>query len=363
MFHTKGAGQLLLQKEGTVMEKFFVTVFGMLMTMLICVAPSKAATPLMFMPFYRGDAWVCVQGPGGSFSHSKQPTLHAYDFDMGGSEKGAKSSAYGQMILSPVQGTVVKIVSNIDDFKYNRVSDATNNYGWGNQVIIKDGSSGKFVRINHMQKGSVDVKLNQIIEAGTLLGRVGQTGYSTAPHVHIQLQNAAEHSDSIPFNFVEGPMKCTGWNMVMNLPGVSVLDNDGATNLGNEFSATNVTVNGEWNSFKEGWGFAGGSYFTHKMGTADTAKVTWTFTLKRTGNYTIFTSWVPMANRDTAAKYNVLGTALTLNQTVKTATGSNWMPLKLKASLKAGTSYTVTLQGSTPGKLVVADSLVLRRID
>ena len=344
------------------MEKFFVFVFSALMTMLIGMAPSKAATPLMFMPFPRNDSWVCVQGPGGKFSHSKQPTLHAYDFDRGGGGKGTANPAYGQPIFAPVHGTVVRIVSNVDDFKHNTVSDSTNNYGWGNQVIIKDSSSGKFVRINHMQKGSITVLLDQTVEIGKRIGLVGQTGYSTGAHVHIQLQNAAEHSDSIPFNFVEGPMKCSGWNLVMTTPGANILDNDGATNLGNEFSSTNVTVNGQWNSYSEGWGFAGGSYLTHKTGTADNAKVTWTFTLKRGGNYSILTSWVPMANRETIAKYNVLGTPMTLNQALSTATGGNWMPLRLNIPLKAGTPYTVTLQGSTPGKLVVADSLVLRRV-
>jgi murein DD-endopeptidase MepM/ murein hydrolase activator NlpD len=61
--------------------------------------------------------------------------------------------------------------------------------GWpalaGNHVLIE--SEGVVVAICHLQHGSVKVRPGQPVRIGDVLGRCGNTGNSTEPHVHVQV--------------------------------------------------------------------------------------------------------------------------------------------------------------------------------
>ena len=55
----------------------------------------------------------------------------------------------------------------------------------------------------HLQRGSVKVHAGEHVRRGQLLGRLGQSGSSAAPHLHFQLSTAAtfEGSEGLPFAF------------------------------------------------------------------------------------------------------------------------------------------------------------------
>jgi murein DD-endopeptidase MepM/ murein hydrolase activator NlpD len=60
----------------------------------------------------------------------------------------------------------------------------------GNHVVI-EGVPG-FVLLAHLAPGSVRLHAGQVVGEGGLVGRVGHTGNSTAPHLHFQLMDAAD---------------------------------------------------------------------------------------------------------------------------------------------------------------------------
>jgi murein DD-endopeptidase MepM/ murein hydrolase activator NlpD len=60
----------------------------------------------------------------------------------------------------------------------------------GNHVILE--SPGVFAAFAHMVPGSVAVRDGQTVRAGDVLGRVGHTGNSTAPHLHFQLMDRTD---------------------------------------------------------------------------------------------------------------------------------------------------------------------------
>lgn len=73
----------------------------------------------------------------------------------------------------------------------------------GNHVLTRTGDV--YALYAHLAPGSVAVTPGQRISAGDVIGRVGHTGNSTAPHLHFQLMDAAGSVDAqgIPCAFAE----------------------------------------------------------------------------------------------------------------------------------------------------------------
>ena len=60
----------------------------------------------------------------------------------------------------------------------------------GNHVIVR--SDDVYALYAHLSPGSVAVAQTRSVAAGDIVGRVGHTGNSTAPHLHFQLMDAAD---------------------------------------------------------------------------------------------------------------------------------------------------------------------------
>jgi hypothetical protein len=60
----------------------------------------------------------------------------------------------------------------------------------GNHVLVRSGD--RYAGYVHLAPGSVAVHVGQGIRAGHVIGRVGHTGNSTSPHLHVQLMDAAD---------------------------------------------------------------------------------------------------------------------------------------------------------------------------
>lgn len=107
---------------------------------------------------------------------------------------------FGRPIYAPGVGTVVEIVSNLPDLPIGE-SDTENIAG--NYVIINH-RNGEFSFLGHLQQGSVEVKAGERVEAGTLIGRCGNSGNTTEPHLHYQLQASATlfGAESLPAQFL-----------------------------------------------------------------------------------------------------------------------------------------------------------------
>lgn len=60
----------------------------------------------------------------------------------------------------------------------------------GNHVILRSGEI--YAGFAHLRPGSVAVRPGQEVRSGVVIGQVGHTGNSTAPHLHFQLMDAAD---------------------------------------------------------------------------------------------------------------------------------------------------------------------------
>lgn len=101
------------------------------------------------------------------------------------------------------------------DGKVVAVSTSVDPKGAGNKVVVQSTVMGKKVTWTyfHMVAGSIKVKVGQRIEAGTVVGKMGATGFATGKHVHWEIWQG--HLKSQPLKgFATGkgfydPMKFT----------------------------------------------------------------------------------------------------------------------------------------------------------
>ncbi|MDN5848862.1 MAG: M23 family metallopeptidase [Nitrococcus sp.] len=110
---------------------------------------------------------------------------------------------FGDPIVSVSGG---RVVETLDTMPENTppvpASDLTPYTALGNHVIV-DMGEGRFALYAHMQPGSVAVTVGERVRRGQLLGRVGNTGSSAAPHLHFHITDgaAAVASNGAPWVF------------------------------------------------------------------------------------------------------------------------------------------------------------------
>lgn len=112
--------------------------------------------------------------------------------------------AFGQPILAPAAGKVLKVSDAVLD---NEPVGAVNErYAAGNFVEIDHGN-GEYSLLAHLQHGSVTVKPGDSVEQGQVVGRCGNSGNSSEPHLHYQVSDSSDllHSKSLPIRFATVP--------------------------------------------------------------------------------------------------------------------------------------------------------------
>jgi hypothetical protein len=160
--------------------------------------------------------WTVFNGgvsKGLSHSWGILPQRYAYDFiimdDEGKSFAGDNTSlqsyyCYGKDVIAPADGTVVKVS---DKHRDSRVT-GENVYcdTWdirGNFVVIKH-ADGEFGAIAHLVPGSITVRKGDNVKRGDILAKCGNSGNTSEPHIHFQLQSGKSffRSAGLPIAFV-----------------------------------------------------------------------------------------------------------------------------------------------------------------
>jgi hypothetical protein len=98
---------------------------------------------------------------------------------------------WGRPILAPADGTVVTAIDGLRDEK---IGEGNPKAPAGNHVVLDLGNS-EYAFLAHLRKGSVTVKPGDAVRAGRELGRCGNSGNSTEPHLHFHLQTTPDLQD------------------------------------------------------------------------------------------------------------------------------------------------------------------------
>jgi Peptidase family M23 len=121
-----------------------------------------------------------------------------------GEETKPESFAYfGADILAVTDGPVVAAVDGLPEQVpgKNPTGLALDQYA-GNH-IVQDLGDGNYALYAHIKTGTVKVKPGDRLTAGQVIGSVGNTGNSSAPHLHFHVMSTPDplRSDGLPFVF------------------------------------------------------------------------------------------------------------------------------------------------------------------
>ncbi len=92
-------------------------------------------------------------------------------------------AAFGARVVAPCPGVVVAAHDGLPDLP---VPQTDRDHMAGNHVILDCGEA--WVVLAHLGSGSVAVSPGAAVEEGTLLGRVGNSGNTGEPHLHVHAQ-------------------------------------------------------------------------------------------------------------------------------------------------------------------------------
>jgi hypothetical protein len=117
---------------------------------------------------------------------------------------------YGVEILAVAPGTVVEVINDLPDVVPGKNPEGlTMAQIAGNRVIV-DMGSGRYAMYAHLAPGSVQLHVGDHVERGQKLGLLGNTGNSSAPHLHFQVMDRPSSLDDTALPFVFDHMNLEG---------------------------------------------------------------------------------------------------------------------------------------------------------
>lgn len=140
------------------------------------------------LPFPAGTRYTLDQGFDGRFSHDTADSRYALDFGV----------PEGTAVLAARDGVVMQVE---DKFRGSgadaaRFGDRANYV----RIVHDDGSMAVYA---HLAPDSMLRRAGDRVVVGQLVGKSGNTGFSTGPHLHFSIQrNAGMALEAIPFGVV-----------------------------------------------------------------------------------------------------------------------------------------------------------------
>lgn len=156
--------------------------------------PADDYIPITRFHFPARGEWYVLHGGrtrATNYHHGSRSQRFAYDLVIkkGGRQRPARSAkhdnrsyyCYGKDLLAPAAGVVVMVVNDVPENKPGERGRAG-----GNGLVIDHGF-GEYSALWHAVPGSMRVAVGDRVEAGQVVGKVGNSGRSTGPHIHFHV--------------------------------------------------------------------------------------------------------------------------------------------------------------------------------
>lgn len=192
----------------------------------------REAPPISVGPPLRGGDWIAEGGPSNSSYHRRArmvvdgviyfaqrfaidyvkitPDGHTHTGDL---KKNRNYLCYGSDVLAVADGKIVAIKDAIPENTPDPVAravDITMETAGGNFVALEIGYN-RYALYGHLIPGSLKVKIGDSVKRGQVLGRLGNSGNSTEPHLHFQIADAPSFlaANGLPYLYDQVEVKPT----------------------------------------------------------------------------------------------------------------------------------------------------------
>ncbi|MBI2737294.1 MAG: M23 family metallopeptidase [Rhodospirillales bacterium] len=115
----------------------------------------------------------------------------------------ANYTIYGRDVLAVADGTVVSSRNDLPEQVPGALPQGITIDQVDGNFVVLDIGGGNYVLYAHMQPGSVTVKAGAKVKRGEVLGKVGNTGNTQAPHLHLHVMDGPSPlaSNGVPYVF------------------------------------------------------------------------------------------------------------------------------------------------------------------
>jgi hypothetical protein len=118
-------------------------------------------------------------------------------------EQLASYPYFGVPVHSVAAGTVVNLADGLAEEVPGAVPNNSSPETAGGNFVVVDIGKGRFAFYAHLQPGSLKVKLGDRVKTGDVIGLLGNTGNTTAPHLHFHVMDGRTPlgSNGLPYAF------------------------------------------------------------------------------------------------------------------------------------------------------------------
>ncbi|MBN9419257.1 hypothetical protein ABS71_01410 [bacterium SCN 62-11] len=186
--------------------------------------PRREKVPDLSTPFGKGGGWAAVSTPENDSVHRRtMMALHGqfhisqryaidwvltddkHQYFCGDGSKNTDHYCYGVPALAVADGTVVDLQDGLAEGPpslSDRPYPITPRTIGGNWVALEI-APGRYAMYAHMQPGSLKVKKGDKVRRGQPLGLIGNSGNTTAPHLHLHVSDRPDWVDGegVPYQF------------------------------------------------------------------------------------------------------------------------------------------------------------------
>ncbi len=158
------------------------------------------------------ESWYVVQGGNSPLiNHHHFAGSQKYALDLMIAEDGilplkyvrelAQYQSFDRDLFSPVDGTVVEVRNDLPDFsigEFDRQNIA------GNHLVIQT-EENLYILLAHLKKESIVVAVGDSVKVGDEIGKCGNSGNTSQPHLHLQAMTQpnfmSSESKPVPISF------------------------------------------------------------------------------------------------------------------------------------------------------------------
>jgi len=140
-----------------------------------------------------GGHHFITRGVGQRYAYDIGIVIDGRSF-IGDGSKNEDHYCFGKRLNAPGDGKIIALENNIDDnYTPGIVNRSINaNTIAGNYILI-DHLNGEYSMLAHFKKGTIIVSVGDTVVKGQEVGKTGNSGNSTGPHLHYHVQDTPDY--------------------------------------------------------------------------------------------------------------------------------------------------------------------------